>query len=487
MRVRKRKNLKKKNSALVLLFLLPLIGFSCVAGLFLYMLYDINSFTFELEPPETDNFTALEDINITRLEEMAHIFDYRNMKFNSPIGYPVDVTFKEYHNYSYKNIDYWHHTDNGALHNAYALAAACLRYKVALEEGDEEGVENATREVKFFVKAMSNLIAAPNGGLGINPETGVWYPGVLSRFACSYEDAVQYHPFMLEDHVRHHNGTGKYKNWRIRLKTSRDEVSGYYLGWATVLKFIDPDVNEDSKWCVERVKLMVEQVLRHWKVESNWLVLDHDGTPTGSDINSPDWQLIGLRIGATAHPEKYEALYKYAAAKMLYLGQASMGDWPNAGFEYYAWMLAGNSMFTLILLEDDPDLRNHYIKLYQSGMYNTLKYHRNAYANILHLVFMEMLKKEQRIQFNNPDYPDKDVKWDVLDQLWRFHESNWCPIRNYNLSDRPHSTRTTSLNPEIRKKELDPTREKWLDFIEEHPIGWMYSWMIDVFKMDQEV
>ncbi|MGV9203709.1 MAG: hypothetical protein ACOC44_06745 [Promethearchaeia archaeon] len=475
----------KKNTALVLLFLLPLIGVSSYGMGVLYILYDINSFTFETKEPDVNYFTPIEEIDMARLEEMAEIFDYRNRKFNAPIGYPVDVVFKN-RSYTYDSIDHWKHTDNGALHNAYALAAACLKYKVALDAGNTAAVENISKEVRFYVKALSNLLAAPNGGIG-QDENGNWYPGILSRFACSYQDAKKYHPFMLEPHVRHHNGTGKYKNWRVRLKTSRDEVSGFYLGWACVLKFIDPAQNEDSEWSVTRVKTMVEQVIRHWKKESNWLVLDYNGAPTGSDINSPDWQLIGLRIAATAWPEKYETLYNYAASKILHMGQASMGDWPNAGFEYYAWMLAGNSMFTLILLEDDPALRYHYIKLYESGMYNTLRYHRNAYANMLHLVFMSMLDEGTMVKLENPDYNDHKVKWDVLDQLWRFHTSNWCPIRNYNLSERPHSTRSTSENPEIRAKVLDPTRKRWRDFIDTHPTGWMYEWLIDLFDMNDKL
>ncbi|MFO8018307.1 MAG: hypothetical protein R6U96_06695 [Promethearchaeia archaeon] len=485
MRIRTREKLAKKNAVIVFLCLLPLLGVSTYGTSILYILYDINSFTFEPNKPNTDYFESSEGIDMTRLEEMAETFDYRTRKFNAPIGYPVDVVFKN-RSYTYDAIDHWEHTDNGALHNAYALAAACLKYKVALEAGDHERINNITENVRFYVQALENLIAAPNGGIGKKPGTDEWYPGILSRFACSYQDAKKYHPFMLEPHVRHHNGTGEYKNWRIRLKTSRDEVSGFYLGWACVLKFIDPNENEDSKWCVDHVKTMVEQVIRHWKKESNWLVLDHNGAPTGSDINSPDWQLVGLRIAATACPEKYEALYHYVASKKLQFLQASMGDWPNAGFEYFAWMLAGNSMFTLILLEDDPNLQYHYIKLYESGMYNALRYHRNAYANILHLVFMSMLEPEQVTQIERPISNDF-VRWDVLDQLWRFHTSNWCPIRNYNLTERPHSTRSTSKNPEIRAKKLDPSRKRWREFINSHPVGGMYEWLIDLFDMEDKL
>ena len=486
MRIRKRNNLKKKNSAIVILFLTPLIGFLGVGSVAIYIIYDINSFTYELKPPDTDQFYELDDINMTLLEEMALIYDFRNMNLHSPSGFPVDITFKN-RSYTFNAIDYWHHTDNGGAHSSYALAAACYKYKTALIMGDEELLINATREVKYFVKAYAKLIAAPNGGLGINPDTGEYYPGIIARFACSYQDAKQYHPFMLEDHVRHHNGTGIYKNWRIRLKTSRDEVCGLYLGWASVLKFIDPEVNEDSKWCVEQVRTMVDQVLHHWMKESNWLVLDYDGAPTGSDINTPPWKLIALRIGATAFPEKYESLYKYVASKSLQLNGATMGGLSNVGMEYFALLGAVKSMFPLILLEDNSDLRYHYIKNFEKNFYKMVRYHRNAFFNIVHLILIEMLDKDQRAYLENEEYDMDCVRWDVLDQLWRFHASNWCPIRNYNLTERPHSTRSTSLNPDLRKKVVDPTREKWLDFFENHPMGWMYAWMEDIFKMDTQI
>ncbi len=486
MRIRKRKNLRKKNYTIVLLFLCPLIGVGTYGSMVFYILYDLNSFTYKIDPPNTKYFYALDDIDFERLEEMAHLFDYRNLKFNSPIGISVGVTFLN-DSYSYKAIDSWSGTDNGAEAVAYSIAPVCYRYKIALENGDDNGVENASKELKFYVQALCNMIAAPNGGLGINPETGDYYPGILSRFACSYEDAVKYHPFMLEDDPRHHNGTGDYHNWRVRFKTSRDEVSAYFLAWASVIRYIDPEFNADSKWCVDQIKLMVEQVLHHWKVETNWLVLDYDGNPTGSEINPADWQLVALRIGATVNPKKYGSLYHYAATKMLQMMDASMGDWMNAGFEYYGLGLGAQNMHVLILLEDNPDLKYYYIKNFENGFYDIVKYHRQLYFNMLHLIFMTMLDKKQKSQFENPDYDDDEIRWDVLDQLWRFHTSNWCPMRNYNLTQRPHSTRSTSLNSEIRKKEIDPTQEKWLKFFKETALGGMFSWMDEAFDIDKEI
>ena len=198
----------------------------------------INSFTYRLDPPNTEYFYDMDDINFTQLEEMAFKFDYRLRYFNSPTGIAVGVTFKNY-SYTYDAIDHWRGTDNGAEAVAYSLSAACYKYKVYHDAGNQAMVDNATSDVKYYVSALCNMIAAPNGGLGINPETGKYYPGILSRFACSYGDAVKYHPWMLEEDPKHFNGTGIYHNWRVRLGTSRDEVSAYYMAWASVLAYID--------------------------------------------------------------------------------------------------------------------------------------------------------------------------------------------------------------------------------------------------------
>ena len=73
MRIRTRKNLKRKNTIITLLFLLPLIGFGAYAGFALYILDDVASFTLNLEPPNTDYFYNLDNIlgNSTYLEKMA--------------------------------------------------------------------------------------------------------------------------------------------------------------------------------------------------------------------------------------------------------------------------------------------------------------------------------------------------------------------------------------------------------------------------------
>ncbi len=479
MRIRTRKNLKKKNATIIFLFLLPLISFGGYAGLCFYIIDDVASYTLSLDPPNTRYFNKLDEIlgNLTYLEKMAHIYDNQMEVFHMPTNISVDITFI---NNTYSEVKTWHSTDNGALKIGYTLASQCFRYKAALNEGNIEGFINATRIVKKCVSAFSNMLAAPNGGIGPN------YPGTPARFVCAPENR-KYHPWIFEEHPRHFNGTGKYQKWRVRLHTSRDELAGYYLGFACVLKFIDPNRNGDSKWCVERVKLLVEQMIEGFR-RSNWLVLGGEGEPVGSDLNpyfeGSAWQLSLLRIGATAFPEKYDSLYQYAATKMLSMNEAAMGGKQNTVYDTYALAFGMDVELALILLEDNLKLQYHYIKNFENKFYKYVRYHRNAFFNIGHLAFMTLIKDPSK--FEDPNYTNEMIKWDVLDQLWRFNTSGWGNgIRNYNLTVRPNSTRVTSLNPEITQREIEPNKGKWRNFFNNHVYGSTFSWLEDVIDLEK--
>jgi len=478
MRIRTRKNLKRKNTAITFLFLLPLIGFGSYAGLCLFIIDDVASYTLKLDPPNTDYFYKLENIlgNSTYLEKIANIYDNQMEKFHMPTNISVDLTFT---NNTYSEVEIWHGTDNGALKIGYTLASQCFRYKDALDNGNSAELSNATRMVRKCVSAFSNMLAAPNGGIG--PE----FPGTPARFVCAPENR-KYHPWMFEEHPRHFNGTGAYQKWRVRLHTSRDELAGYFLGFACVLKFIDPEINEDSKWCVNRIKLLTEQLIEGFK-KTNWLVLGGEGEPVGSDLNpifeGSAWQLTLLRIGATALPQKYDSLYQYAAAKMLSMNDAAMGGKQNSVYDTYALAFGMDVEIALILLEDNPKLQYHYITNFENKFYKYVRYHRNAFFNIGHLAFMTLINKPSK--FEDPAYNNDMIRWDVLDQLWRFNTSGWGNgIRNYNLTFRPNSTRSTSLNPEIRIKEVVPNKEKWKNFFESNLYGDLFTWLDDVIEFD---
>ncbi len=462
MRIRTRKNLKKKNSAITLLFLLPILVFGAFAGIIFGIINNVAGYTLLLDPPNIKYFYSLDDINMTILEELAVVYDDRMEKYTMPANISVSVNFK---NKNYDEVDIWYGTDNGALSVGETLFAECLRYKWAMENNEPIHLQNATRMIMKSVTAFSNMIWAANG--------------TLSRFAVppGFENI---HPFMYEDNPRHFNGTGEYSQWRIRLYTSRDEVAGYYLGLASVLKYVT-GTDAESQWCVERVRLLVDQVIETLQ-DFNFLIINGDGTPTGSDLNpsfgASTWQLTLYRLGATALPNKYASTYNYVAAKGLNMGGASMGDIMNADEDYYALSFGAHTMIALIILEDNPLLQYHYIKNYVNNHYLITRYHRNAYFNAAYLMFMAFLTANRKAQFINQDYNLDAVTHDIADQLWRFYASGWGQgIRNLNLIERPHSTRSTSLNPEISARYLLSNKQEWRDFFENNMYGTFFSWI----------
>ena len=478
MRIRTRKNLLKKNIVISILFSIPVISFFGYIGFGLYILDDLASLTLNLNPPNTNYFTPLNQIigNQTYLDQMADRYDYQLEKWHIPTNISIDVTFT---NDSYSEVGTWHGTDNGALHLGYTLASQCLRYKYALDNSNLNELENATRMVRKCVSGFTNMLAAPNGGIG--PD----YPGMPARFVSAPENR-KYHEWLFLPNARHFNGTGPYKNWRVRLHTSRDELAGYYLGFASVLKFVDPEANEDSRWCVERIKLLTAQMIEGFR-KTNWLVLGGNGEPVGSDLNpilgESIWQLALLRIGATAYPDKYDSLYNYAAAKIMSMHNGHMGSIGNTAYDTYALAFSMDVEFALIMLEDNPLLQHHYIERFEEGFYSFLRFHRNAFFNVIHLSFMTLVQDSS--VYEDSSYNDADIRWDILDQLWRFNTSGWGKgVRNYNLTIRPNSTRATSINPEIASMEIDPNRAKWADFFENNIYGTLFSWVGDTIDID---
>ena len=448
--------------SITILFLLPLLILGAFAGIIFAIIADVGGYTLVIEHPDRDQFYTDIEIDRSILEDLAVLYDYRMEEYTMPANITVSVDFKDK---TYSEVASWHGTDNGALAVGETLLAECLRYKWAMENNELDHFQNATRMIRKSITAFSNMIWAANG--------------TLSRFAVppGFENI---HPFMYEDHPRHFNGTGEYSQWRIRLYTSRDEVAGYYVGLASVLKYVR-GTDAESQWCVERVKLLVDQVIETLE-DFHFLIINGDGSPTGSDLNptlgTSTWQLTLYRLGASALPEKYAAKYNYVAAKGLNMGGANMGDIMNVDEDYYALSFGTHTMVALIILEDNPLVQYHYIKNFINNLYHLTRYHRNAYFNAAYLMFMSFLSDAQKAQFINPVYDLEAVRHDVLDQLFRFYTTGWDEgIRNYDLIERPHSTRGTSVNPEIRKKELISNKKEWRDFFENDMFGKLFAWI----------
>jgi hypothetical protein len=483
-RIRSRKNLKKKNTAIVLLFLMPIIGFAGYAAGLLIIINDMASYTYEIPPPDTQYFHTWQEIDPNKMALVADAISTRMNLYHLTDGITNLSVDCSYSDTNYDTVEKRYDTDNAALYGGQTLGAQCLRYATAKKENNQTEMDNAMVLIRKLVHGFSLLLAVPNGGIG--PD----YPGIPGRFYAppGYEDIF---PEVFSDAYKMYNGTGIYSNWRVRLKTSLDEMGGYALALGSVLNFVDPSDSPDAKYVYETVRLMVAQLIEGFK-KTNWMVIHGDGYPAGSDLNMDigggTWKLAFLKLGALAYPEKYTSDYAYTATKMLHLHGAQEGSVFNTIMEYYAFNFANSLVFSLIMNEDNPNLRYWYIKLYVEGFYDILKYHRNAWVSSTYLAYMSMLDENEKQQFINPLYDIDKVTWDVNDQVYRFYrwanpagmsltQDKWG-IRNYNLIQRPHSTRATSANPEIRKMERDPTPKKWRDFFET-PMGKIYAWAAD--------
>ncbi|MHA1147553.1 MAG: hypothetical protein ACTSR8_04860 [Promethearchaeota archaeon] len=476
--------MKKKNTALVLLFLLPLIGFFTYASVLFIIMDDIASYNYLIGPPDTDNFYNKDEIDPDLMAEIADVLCDRFLTYHLPLNLSLTITFTDY---NYDTVNDIHETDNAALYGGETMIGQCYRYATAKKEENKAEMDHALQIIKRLISGYSMLLAIPNGGIG--PE----YPGIPARF---YSPPGKYYekeyPEIFSDHYKMFNGTGKYHNYRCRLHTSLDEMGGYAGAFGSVLKFVDPDDSDDAKWCYNRVSLLTAQLIEGFK-KTNWLVLHGDGTPAGSDLNMDfgggAWKLAFLKLGAIAYPDRYKREYAYTYSKMLHSSQAGEGSAWNTINEYYAFAFSQCLVIALIINEDNEDIRDHYIKLYTTGFYNFLKYHRNAFVNSAFLGFMSLLDKDKRKQYENPDYDFNDVEWDLNDQLYRFKDwanpkgmsltkEQWG-IRNYNLTQRPHSTRSTSLNQEMREKARNPKVKYWRDWIDNTLFGSLYSWVRD--------
>ncbi|MHA1341104.1 MAG: hypothetical protein ACTSRZ_11945 [Promethearchaeota archaeon] len=454
MRIRNRKKIARYYVKLTCISLIPFLIFGSYLGGVMYLINDMTSFLYEIDTdPIRDGFYPIENINTTILREMANNFSLREELYHIPINLSQAVSFDA----ETGEIIKYHPTDNGALFTGYALAAECLRY-ATLSDGsiEKEQSLNLTRKL---VSGMAKLLEVPNGGLG--PE----YPGqTLARFYAPPElkDDENF-TWIFKPHYKHFNGTGKYSDWRCRLYTSKDELGGYFLGIAMALKFIDNFEIQNT------IKLIIGQLANGF-LNSYWQEIHGDGTPDGAHLqppSMPQWKLLLMKMASIAYPDipKYKQLYYYYATKELGIIKAcSLGPEDSIN-NYYGLPFGHNVLFALILLEENQLYRDIYIRNYEKS-YEAFKGQRNAYFNAIYLAFAKLRNTQ-------PQYNISKIKWDVLDQLWRFNVFGLYPFDD----------RYGGRNKSIAREELAISDSSWLKLeprqqkLLSSPLSDLYSWL----------
>lgn len=450
MRRRSRKHLKRNFILMAAIVMIPfLLGGAYVGGA-MFIINDITSFVYTKHYNSSDFIPA----NFTQLARWADAVENRFEKYHIPANISLTCTYKDA---NYTDVYRYHHTDNVGLATGFALATECFRYRAAVNEGNVTLAQNASRCIKRLLTGFSYLLAVPNGGIG--PA----YPGSISRFYWSpndtnipgYWDVTDWinnqnnnRSNSYDEAVRHFNGTGAYQNWRWRGSTSKDEMAGYLFGLGAAVQYC-----QDDPWIFNRAGLLVAQIIEGFK-KTDWLVINGDGHPCGSDmkmvIGGGEWILSLLQIGKAAFANNcygYHNLYHYFATKNMYMNNLARGSVFNVISQYYGWNFMHKTLFNLITLENDPRLKNLYVRSYVDGVYSLIGNSRSPYFNMMYLVFT--------------GGNDSVTRANIFDQLMRFENNTFC--RNLNSTPRP------------AWHQLNQKMEFWSDFIENNPLGMIYS------------
>ncbi len=473
MRVRRRQHLKVKNLLITCVVMAPILLGGAYAAVAYGILGDLSSWVYDLEA-NPDEFYPLDEINTTQLAQLANRYEERLELYHLPLNLTVGAEFWA----STRELYQYDSTDNGALWTGYATCAEACRY-ASLTPGSSEKNESS-RVLHRLVTGLANLLCIPNGGLG--PE----YPGILARYYAPPEKVADGNfTWMFNPNYKHFNGSGPYSQWRVRLYTSKDELGGYLLGLAAAQRFC-----ADDTWIKEQVTLCIGQLTVNF-LKNNWQMMHGDGTPDGVVLNpvlggGGEWKLLVMKLAANAYPDnpEFARLHAEYASKEMYAPNDPQLAPHNNVEPFYAYGFGHCVILGLFLSEDDPELLGRYARNYEKA-YGIFKGHRNAFFNAIYLAACQMATAAN--PSFTPMYNLTKIRWDVLDELWRFNVSCWFPMDNTYGGD-DHAISRTDLNityPERGWLAKDPKIAQWQAFFQESVWGPLFTWVPGVMLTDR--
>jgi hypothetical protein len=252
----------------------------------------------------------------------------------------------------------------------------------------------------------------------------------------------------------------------MRLYTSKDEMAGYFGGLAALQTLVSdvPDIQEITR-------LIILQLMEGM-LSSFWQEMTGDGKPDGVHFQPPsniDWKLLLTKLAMNADPDnqRYKQLFHYYLTKerkvnnVMFVGKMDNID------NYYSHYFNSFVLLGLFLEEDDPKLINLYFKNFQEQTYSIYRGHRNAMLNALYL----FAASKSSIQAN---FDLESIRWDVLDQLWRFNVHNLIPF-DTTLGGTNSTISRASLGAEWTA--IDPNIAKWQNFVDNTWFGGLYKWL----------
>jgi hypothetical protein len=428
-----------------------------MAGYFFYALGEYNKFQQDL-PYFYNEFylNTFQQPNQTQLYNKSIWHGYFQRTYHLPLDTIVNVDFRPDN-----SIEGYDGMGDSPIWTGYFLASEAFRYAVTKNQSALEYIEQAALGLRRLITISGE-------------------PGYLVRFAvpknATYTSDPLWQGFFTGSN--RFNVVYEGENWTFEDRTSRDQNIGIMFGFGIVYDLLKDDPTPKAQEICDIIKTNVELVLDYF-IKVNWIVVDVEGqSKMGADfkagifITGPGTVAIlaFLKVGELVNPEKYGPIYYDYAIKQGWADQTLDMNDMNIDWQYYAFNLNHATFFTLLRLEKDPKLKAIYQQAYEASLWRLVKYHRNAYFNLIYLIVNDIYEP-------NATYQDGATTIfplnDTFDALQRYPDA---PRRRWTVlnSDRTIIHPKTGQNVSI----IDPRSIDWaetygidkLDFIFE-PIG----------------
>ncbi|MFX0099354.1 MAG: hypothetical protein ACFFCS_07205 [Candidatus Hodarchaeota archaeon] len=467
MRIRSRKHLRLHQVVQVVGVLIPIAIVGTIAGIAANFYNEIPKFGYSDDlRPDPDDF---QDVNYTRLSQMAQDYEQRFEDWHIPLGFVVSTEFTDQ---NLTILDRYHFSDNGALWSGTALVTFTAKYQAAINEGNEAMKNDSLGVMDLLVKGMAMMLKVPNGGLG--PQFGATvargfahYNNISSVPGCNYL-------FVMSD-PKMYNGTDgtqmggeDYSQWRWSDFTSNDEYGGFYMGIGIAYKYIkDNGGTSPLELKIKNtLELMIDQCCAGM-LRANFLGIGGFGGPTGVDqkmrlFSGATWTLVVLKMGALAFPEKYEDLYYHYALEEGYAYYTLEGGTHEIVANYYAYNFGIDMVFANLMMEDHPALHTLYLENFKRSLWYCVRYHRNPYFNSMYLAAHKFGPAEDQLLF----------ELDVEDQLMEFDVYHFPDV--YLQLSRPPQPPYVNF-----------TLSEYKDYFENTPLGNFLAPIFMEFNLDQ--
>ncbi len=435
----------KKDKVIALLILLFSGFFIPYAGFFIYAMEDYNSNAFNLSPPDPATFL---ETNSSLLHAMATWFENNIVQYHLPHDMIVNTVF----NSSAEGgspIAYTV-TYDSAEWTGHFLMAEAHRYAVYVKEGNYTLANDTLQTINNTLRGVDKILhVSGNGGMARYAWPIADYPG---------------DPYNIQDE-NHYLGTWMGEDYVFEDDTSRDMHNGIIMGLGfTYLLVNDTEIRST-------VKRLVEDLLDYF-LANGWLYMDPDDDPNGTDLNAGFWlfgtagiwTLAYLKVGTLVNPDKYGSIYDDYAIERDYVHRSAFPFMSRTNIvqAYYGLLLDWEVLFILLMLEENPSLRNIYLD-YISVLYDYTKYDRNALFNTMWLAI-------NGINRTTADAAEAIIIGDVED----------CLSRYYNVTQRLPGRAIHLENDAVK----DPTSVKWVEFFEEGVGSILYPFWEEIYQFE---